>query len=179
MLFIGVPLALELRSIYKGFHAGAGACHASAKVLRGIDLDVEEGQALAIVGASGSGKSTLLLCAAGLMRTDSGDLRWFGDPSRDSAARRVRYYCAPMDRWERLAGHEPQLHLLDLDLSIFASGWVSAWIGQCCALGDSVVVVSRDARPAQPLVGRVVTLFGGTLRCGRPTHARVAERVMR
>ncbi len=179
MLFIGVPLALELRSIYKGFHAGAGACHASAKVLRGIDLEVEEGEALAIVGASGSGKSTLLLCAAGLMRTDSGDVRWFGDSSRTSAARRVRYYCAPVDRWERLPGQEPQLHLLDLDLSVFAGGWVSAWIRQCRALGDSVVVVSRDARPAEPLAGRVLTLFGGALRCSRPTHARVAERVMR
>jgi ABC-type sulfate/molybdate transport systems ATPase subunit len=147
-------------------------------VLRGIDLDVEPGEALAIVGASGAGKSTLLLCAAGLMRADSGDVRWFGESSRDAAARRVRYYCATVDLWDRLPYEEAQIHLVDLDLSVCACGRMAGWIRHCCALGDSVIVVSRDARPAQPLVDRVLTLFGGTLRCGRLTHARVAERAV-
>jgi len=35
-------------------------------VLRGIDLEVERGEVLSVIGASGSGKSTLLYCINGL-----------------------------------------------------------------------------------------------------------------
>ncbi|HUQ18901.1 MAG TPA: ATP-binding cassette domain-containing protein [Gemmatimonadaceae bacterium] len=45
----------------------------------GVDLDVEEGEILGIVGTAGAGKTTLLLCAAGLLRRDGGSVRWFGE----------------------------------------------------------------------------------------------------
>lgn len=45
----------------------------------GVDLDVEEGEILGIVGSAGAGKTTLLLCAAGLLRRDGGSVRWFGE----------------------------------------------------------------------------------------------------
>ena len=41
-------------------------------VLRGLDLSVEQGQMVAVVGASGVGKSTLLHVLGGLDRFDSG-----------------------------------------------------------------------------------------------------------
>lgn len=45
---------LRIRGLYKSF--------GSLEVLRGVDLDVESGEVLAIIGASGSGKSTMLRC---------------------------------------------------------------------------------------------------------------------
>jgi phospholipid/cholesterol/gamma-HCH transport system ATP-binding protein len=44
-------------------------------VLRGIDLDVDRGQVVALVGPSGTGKSTLLRHVIGLTQPDRGDVR--------------------------------------------------------------------------------------------------------
>lgn len=49
---------IEIRDLHKYF----GALH----VLKGIDLEVQKGEVLSVIGASGSGKSTLLYCINGL-----------------------------------------------------------------------------------------------------------------
>ena len=48
---------ISMRGIYKRFYIGAPN---ELEILHGIDLDVEEGEFLSIVGPSGSGKSTLM-----------------------------------------------------------------------------------------------------------------------
>ena len=55
-------------------HRSFGATEA----LRGVDITVEEGEILAIMGPSGSGKSTLLHCLAGIIRPDRGEIRFAG-----------------------------------------------------------------------------------------------------
>lgn len=47
-------------------------------ILRGLNLSIAEGEAVAIVGPSGSGKTTLLMVAAGLERASSGSVRVAG-----------------------------------------------------------------------------------------------------
>lgn len=51
-----------------GLHKSFGETHA----LRGIDLTVERGEVLAVMGPSGSGKSTLIHCMAGVLTPDAG-----------------------------------------------------------------------------------------------------------
>jgi cystine transport system ATP-binding protein len=53
-----------------------------SEVLRGVSLEVAQGEALAVIGPSGSGKSTLLRCIAGLERFDGGEIRVGGAPVR-------------------------------------------------------------------------------------------------
>lgn len=57
-------IKIQIRNLYKSF--------GSNKVLQGIDLDVHDGQSIAIIGASGTGKSVLLKCILGLIKPDSG-----------------------------------------------------------------------------------------------------------
>lgn len=45
-------------------------------VLKDIDMDVEEGEVVAILGPSGSGKSTMLRCATMLETMDGGELSY-------------------------------------------------------------------------------------------------------
>jgi polar amino acid transport system ATP-binding protein len=77
---------LALRGVTKAF--------GDLEVLRGIDLDVAEHQAVALIGASGSGKSTLLRCVDLLEEIDDGDIFLDGDvitdPSVDPVAVRRR-----------------------------------------------------------------------------------------
>lgn len=57
---------IEVRGLYKSFN--------SQQVLRGIDLKVETGETLVVIGRSGGGKTVFLKHLIGLMRPDGGDI---------------------------------------------------------------------------------------------------------
>jgi putative ABC transport system ATP-binding protein len=68
-----VPL-LQVRNLHLTLPSAAGAVN----ILRGIDLDVAEGEAVGIIGPSGSGKTSLLMVIAGLDRASSGSVTLAG-----------------------------------------------------------------------------------------------------
>ncbi len=68
--------ALELRDVSKGYGSGA----ARTEVLAGLNLRIEPGEFVAIVGFSGSGKTTLVSLLAGLTRADHGEVLKSGQP---------------------------------------------------------------------------------------------------
>jgi polar amino acid transport system ATP-binding protein len=60
------------------------------EVLKGIDLQVQRGEVIAIIGKSGSGKSTLLRCINGLEEFQQGELQVDGQALRHGDARAMR-----------------------------------------------------------------------------------------
>jgi putative ABC transport system ATP-binding protein len=66
--------AIELDGVHVTLPSRAGA----VAILRGIDLIVPSGEAVAVVGPSGSGKSTLLMVTAGLERATAGRITVIG-----------------------------------------------------------------------------------------------------
>lgn len=71
--------AVRLRGIVHRFGA--------TRVLRGCDLDVGDGERVAIIGANGVGKTTVLRIVAGLLRPDAGEVAVLGGSTRDPRVR--------------------------------------------------------------------------------------------
>lgn len=55
---------ITVRDLHKGFEGN--------QVLRGVDIDVNKGRSLVVIGGSGTGKSVLIKCIIGLMKPDRG-----------------------------------------------------------------------------------------------------------
>ena len=73
---------VEITGLHKSFGQN--------EVLKGIDLQVQAGEVIAIIGRSGSGKSTLLRCINGLETFQAGALSVDGRPLLHGNAQAMR-----------------------------------------------------------------------------------------
>ncbi len=76
---------IELRAAAKGYGAGA----TRSEVLADLNLELHDGEFLAIVGFSGSGKTTLINLLAGLHAPDAGSVSLDGQPMPDAGPDRA------------------------------------------------------------------------------------------
>ncbi len=149
---------LELRAVSKTFLDGADEVHA----LREVDLTVEPGKMVAVMGPSGSGKSTLLTIAGALETPTAGEVLVAGQPlsamSRDDRARlRRRVIGYVFQDFNLLPGLTAAENVaLPLELDGLSAGKARA-VG-LRALG--AVVVTHDAQLAS-WADRVVFLRDG------------------
>ncbi|MEI6109877.1 MAG: ATP-binding cassette domain-containing protein, partial [Actinomycetes bacterium] len=69
--------------------SGLKVSYEGIQALRGIDLEIETGQMVALIGSNGAGKSTLLNCISGLVRPQSGIINFIKSPIIDRAAHKI------------------------------------------------------------------------------------------
>jgi heme ABC exporter ATP-binding subunit CcmA len=108
----GPPL-LEARGLERSF--------GRVRILRGLDLSLHPGEALAVIGPNGAGKTTLLRLLAGLMRPTAGEVRLCGEPVRrekHQARRKLGFLSHQSLLYDDLTLHEnlsfaARLYLLD------------------------------------------------------------------
>jgi peptide/nickel transport system ATP-binding protein len=79
--FGGPSPAVLVHGVHKAFVVRSGFRRQRLQALRGVDLDMVKGEAVALVGESGCGKSTLLRTIAGLQPVDEGSIE-FGKGTR-------------------------------------------------------------------------------------------------
>src|SRR4051812_42557178 len=72
---------LEVRDL----HAGYGAL----RILRGLDMTIEAGEIVAVLGANGVGKTTLNNTLTGLLRPTQGSVLWMGEEIAGAAPERI------------------------------------------------------------------------------------------
>lgn len=113
----GAPL-VQVRDLQKTFlQKGPWPWSAVREVraLQGVDLTLQAGQVLAVVGQSGSGKTTLSRIILGLEEPTSGEVhlegrRWDGLPERERQPLRASYQYVPQDAMSAL---DPQQTALE------------------------------------------------------------------
>ncbi|HEY2542618.1 MAG TPA: ABC transporter ATP-binding protein [Gaiellaceae bacterium] len=86
-----MPNALAVRNLAKRY--------GSVQALKGIDLEVEEGELVGLLGPNGAGKSTLVKIAVGLVRPTAGEAHIAGARAGSRAARAQLGYLAEMFRF--------------------------------------------------------------------------------
>ncbi len=79
---------IQIENINKSYHVGSNDLH----VLKGIDLDIKEGELVSIMGSSGSGKSTLLNILGILDNYDTGSYYLAGKLIKDLNEKKAAQY---------------------------------------------------------------------------------------
>ncbi|MEL7105040.1 MAG: amino acid ABC transporter ATP-binding protein [Pseudomonadota bacterium] len=128
--------AVEIRHLHKRFK--------DLEVLKGIDLDVAQGEAVLLLGSSGSGKSTLLRCINFMEQPTSGQVRINGDLIGTAHGSTMRYREADLCRLRTRIGMVFQHFNLFPHMSVLEN----VMEGQIIVLGRSKAE-ARDKAMAQ------------------------------
>lgn len=104
---------LEIKNIYKTFNAGTVN---EKRALKGVNLTLEDGDFVTVIGGNGAGKSTLLNAIAGVWPVDEGEIIIDGKnvtklPEHKRAAYLGRVFQDPMNGTAATMGIEENLAL--------------------------------------------------------------------
>ncbi|MFI4855661.1 MAG: ABC transporter ATP-binding protein [Phycisphaerales bacterium JB065] len=120
----GTGPIVEARDVRKTYRLG----RVQVPVLRGVDIAIDEGECVAVLGASGSGKSTLLHLLGGLDKPDQGDLE---SGIRFRGRKLKEFSSADLDRYRtKSVGFVFQFYHLLPELNVLENTLVSAMVGK-------------------------------------------------
>lgn len=134
---------IEIKNLHKNF--------GDLEVLKGIDLQITEGEVISILGGSGSGKSTLMRCINGLEAATSGIINVDGhDVSNKAALLEVRKRCSMVFQQFDLYPHLSVLDNVTLaPINVLKYSKADADVAARALLGSVGLTDKADAYPAQ------------------------------
>jgi ATPase subunit of ABC transporter with duplicated ATPase domains len=156
-------LALEAKGIAKGYEKGR-------PLFAGVNLAIEAGEKVAIIGPNGVGKTTLLRCIAGRLEADAGAVKW---------AEKARAGYWPQDAAEEFKGEQGDESLAD---------WLARWrrkeraqdeqivratLGQLLFSGDDqkkALKVISGGEAQRMMIGRLVLDMPNVMLLDEPTN---------
>jgi putative ABC transport system ATP-binding protein len=162
---------LEARQIEKAF----GRTHA----LRGLSATIEPGEIVAITGPSGSGKSTLLHCLSGMMRPETGEVRYAGERidtlGEADRTRLRREHFGIVFQFRRLVPELTAVENVALPLLFDGHGREEATTVARGWLEEAGAADVTDARPEE-LSGGQLQRVGGGPRAGHGSEGHLRRR---
>jgi ATPase subunit of ABC transporter with duplicated ATPase domains len=157
-------LALEVKGLAKGYEKGRN-------LFEGLDLAIEAGEKVAIIGPNGIGKTTLLRCLAGNLEAGAGAVKW---------AEKARLGYWPQDTADEFKGEETLSEWLgrwrrkDPDREIQQDDQiVRATLGQLLFSGDDqkkALRVISGGEAQRMLIGRLVLSMPNVMLLDEPTN---------
>jgi ATPase subunit of ABC transporter with duplicated ATPase domains len=156
-------LALEAKGLAKGYGKGQ-------PLFAGVNLAIEAGERVAIIGPNGVGKTTLLRCIAGRLESDAGAVKW---------AEKARAGYWPQDAAEEFKGEQG-----DESLAEWLARWrrkeraqdeqiVRATLGQLLFSGDDQkkpLKVISGGEAQRMMIGRLVLDMPNVMLLDEPTN---------
>lgn len=165
---------LSIHQITKSFGTG----ESRVQVLKGIDLEIEQGEFCVLLGPSGSGKSTLLNIIGGIDKADSGDICVNGERMAEMNEKRLTVY-----RRKHL-GYIFQMYNLIPNLTVRENIEVGAYLGDnplsVDELLDTLGLTKHQKKLPNQLsggqqqrcaIGRAIVKNPDILLCDEPTGA--------
>ena len=165
---------LEIKGIKKGYGEG----ESRMEVLKGIDIEIEKGEMVVLLGPSGSGKSTLLNIIGGIDNADEGYISINGEKTEDMSEKALTMY-----RRKHL-GYIFQMYNLIPNLNIKENVEVGAYLSDHPLNVDEILKTlglyeHRHKLPNQlsggqqqrASIGRAVVKNPDILLCDEPTGA--------
>jgi ABC-type lipoprotein export system ATPase subunit len=151
-------ILLSLSAVTAGYGAGL--------ILKGVNLEVRQGEIICLIGPNGAGKSTVLKTVSGLLRPRSGSVTFAGEEIGNLTSR---------DRLTRGIVHVPQDRSLFPAMTVWENVMMGAFI-----LTDQALVRQRLDEVAEqfPIVAKRRSSAAGSLSGGEQKQVELARSLM-
>lgn len=137
--------------------------YGAIQALRGVTINVKQGEVVAIIGSNGAGKSTLLRTISGLIRPRTGTLEFTKPATEGSEPTEHDIRSMPPDQIVRLGiSHSPEGRRIFTNMSVHENLQLGAFIRKDADVGrDMEAVLQRFPRLRERFKQSAGTLSGG------------------
>ncbi len=146
---------------------GLESGYAGLRVLAGIDLHVNRGETVAVVGGNGAGKTTLIRTITGMIKATAGAVSFGGVPLVGLSTDRIcEYGLAQVPEGRQIFASQPVMLMLDepsLGLAPIVVEQMFRTVAMLASEGMSILLVEQNVAESLRLCQRAYVMENGTI----------------